>query len=349
MITLPTFSFELFQDRAFLALLTLVTVCVIDLMRMALTRTPADPRPVLEQLCDLLLAPIMTRLNKKERSARVRAVRGGIITLFALVTIVAVDLVVHPFVARFGYSAVFQALVLMGSLTALGWLVPLRALAAILADPKAPRPYIAMARASYSSLVPLDDAGMIRHAVGAALRAVIFRLITPLFLFIVGGVPALLAYMICLVIAMRAGADSGPTPFATLAVCVVGVCVALPMVLSIPLALLVAALSAGASFFRALPSLFSVRRWPLLLEGSLPLLVMTYALHITLGGPRQTLDGEAIAGHWIGPKAASARLEPRDLARAGYAVAVSVFLVVLMLYIVSAGVSGSVIAGRIFG
>lgn len=316
----------------FIALAGLIGAFALDLIRGGMFGHRADPRPLLERLADMLLFPLASRLNRAGRSDGALVMRGMMVLTLGCVLFFAVIAGGLVLARHYGQGGVYLAIVTTLSVSAAGWFAPLRALARMLADPKSPRPYMVLARASYSNLVTLDESGIIRVSVTAAIRSVVMRMAAPLMLFIFCGWQVLAIYWPIMMLALATGQDGKSRSFAALTNLLATLLLFVPTLAMFPLVLAALFFSAGSSFFRALPGFFRVTRWPPFLQGGLPLLVVAYAMKLTLGGPRQDRAGAGVMAQWVGPDKGTARLESRDIGRVLYFQGVSVLLSAVVLY-----------------
>ncbi len=320
------------QDRGFLALAGLGGAVLIDLACGAVFGHRADPRPVMERLADAILFPIASRLNRPGRSDGALIMRGFMVLVIGCMIFFSVGAGLLHIAREYGQGGVVMAALVAFSTSALGWFAPLRALTRILANPAAPRPYMILARATYSNLITLDDSGIIRVAVTAAVRSIVMRLGAPLILFILFGWQALLVYWPVMALALATGQDGTSRAFAAVTNALAALFLLIPTLLMFPIVLAALLFSAGASFFRALPGFFRVTHWPRMMQGGLPLFLVAHAMKLALGGPRQDRAGAPVMAAWAGSKSGTAKLEARDIARVLYLQSVTLLLTVGLLF-----------------
>lgn len=323
------------HNRAFIALTGLLLSCVIDMCATAFMSGKADPRPLLEQLADNLTGGIIARLNRNVRGQGVLVMRGAILTLLLVAAFVGIGVVLLGLARDLGVSGVYTMLVVAASCGVLGWFGPLKTLAAHLVNPKAPRPYLSLSRATYANMVTLDESGLIRLSADGAIRSLLTRLAAPLILFVLFGFEALLIYWPIMVIALSAGKSGIDKGFAQIPNALARVLLWPPAIILLPIVMAALFFSGGASFFRAVPGLFQPATWPSVLQGGAITLLCAYAMKITLGGPRQDRSGNPVAVPWIGPAKASAKLNTRDIGRILYVQTVCVLLFGIGLYVVA--------------
>jgi len=323
------------QDRTFLALAGLAGAFFFDVIRGAVFAHRTDPRPVLERVADMVLFPLATRLNRPGRADGALTLRGVLILAIGCILFFAAIAFGFMQARALGQGGPFQMLILVLSIGTVGWFAPLRSLARIIADPKAARPYVILSRATYSNLVTLDDAGMIRVSVTAAIRSLSVRLAAPIILFILFGWQVLAVYWPIMTLALATGQDGTSRAFAAVTNLLATLLLIIPTLLMFPVVLLALFFSAGSSFFRALPGFFRVTSWPSFLQGGLPLLMVAYAMKLTLGGPRQDRNGNGVMAKWVGPKQGTAKLEARDIGRVLYLQGVTLLLTGALLFLVA--------------
>lgn len=323
------------QDRTFLALAGLAGAFFFDTVRGAIFANRSDPRPVLERLADMILFPLAMRLNRPGRADGTLTLRGVMVLALGCILFFAGIAFGYAAARDYGHGGAFLTALIILSTGTVGWFAPLRALARIIADPKSPRPYVMLSRATYSNLVTLDDAGMIRVSVTAAIRSLSIRLAAPLVLFILFGWQVLAVYWPVMALALSTGQDGTSRAFAAVTNLLATLLLIVPTLVIFPVVLAALFFSAGASFFRALPGFFRVTSWPPLLQGGLPLLIAAYAMKLALGGPRQDRNGTGVMAQWVGPKQGTAKLEARDIGRVLYLQGVTLLLTGALLFVIA--------------
>lgn len=321
------------QDRMFIALGGLLGAFVFDSLRGALFRHTSDPRPCLERIYDAILTPLVLKMNRNQRADGTLVMRGALI--MAVLTAASFAGITYAYIHARQYveGGIFMCVFVALSTSTLSWFWPLRALSAAITNPKAPRPFLSIARACYANLVTLDDGGLIRVAVTGAVKSLVIRLIAPIVLFVLFGWQALAIYWPIMTMSLIAGQDGTNQYFALVPNVLAGLFLIVPIFLGFPIVLAALFFSAGASFFRALPGAFKIHRWPTLVQGGAVTMVVAYSMKLLLGGPRQDREGNAVPAPWIGPNKGTARLEPRDIGRVLYLSAVTLLLLAAALYV----------------
>lgn len=323
------------QDRTFLALAGLAAAFLFDIVRGAIFAHRCDPRPVLERVADMILFPLASRLNRAGRADGTLTLRGVMILALGCILFFAAIGFGLSYAKYHGQGGPFLTALVVLSTGTLGWFAPLRALARVTSDPKAPRPYMMLARATYTNMVTLDEAGIIRVSVTAAIRSLSIRLAAPVILFILFGWQVLAIYWPIMALALSTGQDGTSRAFAAVTNWLATWLLVIPTLLIFPVVLGSLLFSAGSSFFRAIPGFFRITRWPPFLQGGLPLLIVAYAMKLTLGGPRQDRHGAGVMAGWVGPDKGTARLEARDIGRVLYLQAVTLLLTAILLFVIA--------------
>ncbi|MCB9987499.1 MAG: hypothetical protein H6865_07700 [Rhodospirillales bacterium] len=323
------------QNRTFLALAGLALALLFDMGRGLAFGHRADPRPLMEKLADMLLYPMAARLNRAGRPDGALTLRGVMVLALGCMAFFGGVAALLHFAHRYGQGGAALTLLVALSTGTVGWFAPLRALSRILSDSRAPRPYMVLARATYTNMISLDESGIIRVACTAAIRSLAIRLAAPLVLFILFGWQVLALYWPVMALALATGQDGTSRAFAAVTNALATLLLLVPTLLIFPVVLVALFFSAGSSFFRALPGFFRVTRWPRLLQGGLPLLVAAYAMRLALGGPRQDRAGAGIMAPWVGPDRGTARLESRDIGRVLYLQAVTLLLTGTILFLLA--------------
>ena len=292
----------------------------------------ADPRPLIERAADTLVYPLAFRMNRSGRSDGTLFMRGSVILVLACAICFAAAAAIFHVAMLNGQGGAFQMLLVAFSTGTIGWYAPMRALGKAIGNTQAPRPYLVLARATYSNLVPLDEGGLIRVAATACIRSVTLRMVAPPLLFALFGWQVLAIYWPVMVLALAMGQDGTSRAFAVMANGVATLLLLIPSLVAFPIVLATLFFSAGASFFRALPAVIRLGRWPSLLQGGLSTMLVAYAMKLMLGGPRQDRSGNPVAGSWIGPEGGTAKLEPADIGRVLYFQVVALLLFATAFY-----------------
>jgi cobalamin biosynthesis protein CobD/CbiB len=323
------------QDRAFLALAGLTLAFIADFLRGLLLGHRADPRPLLERAADVMLFPLASRLNRPGRSDGALIMRGAVIMIIGCVIFFSIIALALSFARQYGQGGFLMTILVASSVTATGWFASLRALARTMTDPKSPRPYFILARATYSNMVTLDDSGIIRVSVTGAVRSITMRMAAPVLLFIIFGWQVLAVYWPVMALSFIAGQDGMSRAFAALANVLATLLLVIPTFLIFPIVLVALFFSAGASFFHALPGFFKVHRWPSFLQGGVVMMVVAYAMKLTLGGPRQDRNGVGVQAAWVGSSKGTAKLETKDIGRVLYLQGVTLLLFGTTLFMIA--------------
>ncbi len=326
---------DLMQDRVFLALAGLLVAFALDAISGFLLRHHADPRPVFERFIDFVTTPVIRRMNRAGRADTTLLLRGVVVLAFTCAVVFVGVAFGYQQAVNIGQGGVFLTMLVAFSTATVSWFAPLRALVRALADKKAALPYMVLARASYSNLITLDDSGMMRVLATAALRSCLLRLVAPVIVFVLLGWQGLAVYWPVITLALSAGQDGTNRNFALIANGLATVLLVVPALVLFPVLLIALFFSGGASFFRSIPALFKITQWPPLLQGGAPIMLVAYAMKLTLGGPRQDRTGAPVAASWVGPAKGTAKLEPRDIGRILYLQAVTLLIFTSTLYFLS--------------
>lgn len=323
------------EARVFLALSGLIGAFFLDTVMGALFRHHNDPRPVMERLADALVYPLASRMNRAGRADSTLLMRGFVMLALSCALFFGVIGYAYHFAKNMGEGGAFITLLIALSTGIMGWFMPLKALATAIKNPNAPRPYLVLARATYGNLITLDDHGIIRVSVTAAIRSLVIRMAAPSILFILFGWQVLAVYWPIMVLALSTGQEGTSRSFAIVANGLATIMLLIPMLLLTPLLLLALFFSAGASFFKALPAIVKVTKWPSVLQGGAPLLLVAYAMKIMLGGPRQDRNTMPIPSPWVGPNGGTAKLQTQDIGRILYLLGVTLLLFASALYLLT--------------
>ncbi len=296
---------------AVIAILLTLVVGVITGPRMG------NANPMIWIWIDSLFGWIGDRLDKKERSVGDLAFRGFILMVVAFSAFVGLGEICYQITLRqdpYGiFDVVFISLALSGGSV---WFVLLRLYFALGEKKLGQGAYLPIARTSRINLNTTDDYGITRVGMAMAARSFDKGMVAPVIWYLIGGLPALFGYAALAGLAWRFGKDGFSKGFGNVPLAIERLAGAVPSLVAAIFMSLASILTPTATIFKSLLSW--AKKGASYAQGGLPLTAMSWALEVTLGGPAKDINGSTIKSAWIGPKGATAKIEPNHLRRAMY-------------------------------
>ena len=340
------FTVTAFQERVLIAMITLIAIAVLQGVLYAVVPHKCGIRPVMEALSDMILSPMIAKLNRRYRSKKALFVRGAIV--FAVVLFITFVLIwlMQKGLTLWGASLSDDASVpyhmyddVLFLALCLSPVWPLLIIARFgrldHKDQKSKNNvlFLALARASYSNLIHHDESGLRRHAIKMLVMSFMFHVLIPITVYIALGVWALLLYTGLYTVINCAGRHLYGGLFTWFS-----------KMFLLPLLYV---MQWGAAFIMYFASfltgttklakntalIFKVSHLKAnhVFEGGVALGIMALALDKTLGGPYKDRNGEAVPAQWVGRSDATAQLSGKDIYRALYTVFVAQVMLLLLL------------------
>lgn len=291
-----------------------------------------NANPFLWLLADATFGRLGRRLDKRERAAADLLFRGFIMTVALAVCAYGLGLYVQEGVAALPLGGASEIVALSLSLTSGTVCFILLRLYFTMRDAGVGKGgYYGIAVSARTDLSASDDYGITRAGMGYAARSFDKGLVSPVFWYLMAGLPGACLYAALAAFAWRFGRDGFTKGFGKTAL-------ALEKLMGIAPHLLAGLLMALAGLFtptggmtRAFRGLLTAKGRARYEEGGLPLTAMAWSLDAVLGGAAVDLDGRALKRDWVGPPHATARLEKGHLRRALYITAMAHLLFVASL------------------
>ncbi len=276
-----------------------------------------NANPMLWIWADALFGKLGEKLYKKGRPAPDLMLRGFMVLALAvfvagLLAQVAGHIILHYDTTTIMHIVILAACLSSGAL----WFTLLMLYFALTKKGEVKGAYFSLARTTRLDLNTVDDYGITRLGVAQAARIFDKGLVAPVLWYLIGGFTALFVTGVVSAMAWRFGKNGFSKGFGA-------VPLALDKLLGYVPSLIAALLITAASTFTPTAGIGrSIASWwgqgAPYAQGGHPVAAMAWALNITLGGPAQDLSGSTVPAAWIGPKGATARLEPGHLRRGLY-------------------------------
>lgn len=301
-------------DRIPFAVLAILLTLVVGVITGPRT---GNANPMIWIWVDKMFGGIGDRLDKKERSSGDLAFRGFFVMVVAFVLFVVLGALFQNLALHSGtyglLEVVLIALALSGGSV---WYVLLKLYFALGKGQVEKGAFYAIARTSRINLNTTDDYGITRVGMALAARSFDKNMVAPVLWYLIGGLPAMFGYAALAAVAWRFGKDGFSKGLGS-------VPLAIEKLLGIVPSIFAALLMSFASVFTPTATIFKsflswAKKGAPYEQGGMPLTAMSYALEVTLGGPAKDIGGSTIKSDWVGPKNATAKVEPHHLRRAMY-------------------------------
>ncbi len=278
-----------------------------------------NANPALWALMERLIGGIGGRLDRRERTARDLLTRGFATTIVGLLLAAAIGFAADGARQAWPMRGITEILLL--SFTLAGgtvWYALLKLYFALQKGKLSKGAYYTIARSLRVDLANADDYTITRIGMGFAARSFDKAVVSPVFWYLLMGLPGAYIYAGLVALAWRFGREGFTKGFGKTALALERLLGFVPGLLAGVLMALAGLFTPTGGMTRALAALLQYKKGAPYAEGGLPLTAMANALDVSLGGPVTDLDGSTIKRHWIGPEGATAQLEAGHLRRALY-------------------------------
>lgn len=275
-------------------------------------------KPLIYKIFDLCFAPIGDRLDRLVRPRSDLIFRGFLLSSVLILLVLILSAFIENKVVSTGYGSYIEMFLLAALLSSGGVLRAIWTLYRALEDGKTtPGAYLSIVQSTRTTLLNADDPGMTRVAMGFCVRSFDKGVVSPLFWYLIGGMPVVFLYSTLAFLSWRFGKDGFTKGFGVAPLSLEKIMGFVPGVLAGVLVGLAGLFTPGARFVRG----FGFLAYPApYAQGGYPLAALAWSLNLTLGGPGQDVTDSAIQAVWTGPDGASAQNSHGNLKRALYLV-----------------------------
>jgi adenosylcobinamide-phosphate synthase len=317
MVAMASFQPQLLEpDRIPKALAAFVLTAVFGF----LTAPPAgNANPLIWLLIDKVFGGPGDKLDRPNRARTDLFFRGFLVSAAVVfITILAAKYIKESIVTT-PYYGIPEILALSLLLTSGAvWRSILKLYFALEGKNSTPGAYFAISRSTRSNLSIADDFTITRAAMGFLARGFDKGLISPIFWYLIGGLPAAMIYASLACLSWRFGKSGFSRGFGAFPQAVERILGFIPGLITGLFIALAAAFTPTAGLTRGFMAFLGFKGRAPYEQGGYPLSVMAWALNISLGGAVQDLQGSAIKGIWVGPDKATAQNDHQHLRRALY-------------------------------
>lgn len=310
-----------------------VAIVFVAFMGALGTAIGGNANPYFWRVIDLIFGPMGTKLDKVERNPSDLLTRGTIITLLALVASFLIGWGFQNLSVHYPAYLLIDIVALSLALTAgTVWQALIRLHKALGSKDLVKGAFYTIAKTTRSNLAGSDEFTITRVGIGMGARAFDKGVVSPVLWYLIGGLPAAFLYAGLSAFAWRFGKEGFTKGFGACALALEKLMGFVPNVLAGIYIALAGLITPTAGMTRAVFSLVPFHKGASNYEeGGAPVTAMAYALHVSLGGPTQDLEGSVIKRGWVGPEKATAQLSAGHLNRALYILVIAHLLLVVSL------------------
>lgn len=298
------------------AMLAIVIVMIGGMFRGALGGMAT---PFYWHLVDLSFGGLGDRMNKKGRLRGDLIFRGFILCVLVLCISFLIGRFLSVLAVHYPNWSVVEILSLCILLVSGSVFATLGQLYRALNEKKVtPGAYYSIARSTRTNLSNSDDFSITRIGMGLALKSFDKGIVAPIFWYLIAGIQGGFIYAGLAVLSWRFGKEGHSGGFGETAIALEKLMGFIPNLLSGVFIALAGLLTPTAGMTRAFLGFISLKGRASYPEGGAPMTTAAHSLNVSLGGPRQDLDGSTIKSNWIGPAKATAQLNAKHLHRVVY-------------------------------
>jgi adenosylcobinamide-phosphate synthase len=303
-------------DRIPLAISAIVLAAILGVITGPLA---GNANPLLWLFYDKTLGGFGDRLDRLHRTTADLALRGFAITSIGL----AAGLLIGKFYVALVWEKPVSGLteiILLSTLITSGsiWYALLRLYFALEKKQALQGAYLAISRSTRINLSATDDFGITRVGMGFAARAFDKGLVSPVFWYLVGGLPLAVIYSALAALAWRFGKDGFSKGFGAVPLALEKLMGYVPSLFAATLMTLATIVTPTAAIHKGVAAWFGHKNRAPYEQGGYPLSALAWSLNVSLGGASQDLGGSALHGVWVGPEGATAKNDHKHLRRAIY-------------------------------
>ena len=265
-------------------------------------------------LLDIVFGRAGDRLDRKNRSEGDLVFRGFLFCIFLVVISFMLGqgllyILKGSFYAEMGVVALCLT---SGSV----WYMILKLYFALSKTGKAEGAYYGLSRSARLDLNTLDDYGITREGIAFSATAFDKGLVAPAVWYLIGGLPVMMIYSAVSFAAWRFGKNGFGSGFGKIALALEKLMGFVPSLFSGFLLTAATSVTPTAKITKALAAWWQGKDQASYEQGGVVLSAMAWPLEVSLGGPVQSLSGDALKKAWVGPENASAQVEHVHLKRA---------------------------------
>ena len=291
-----------------------------------------NANPLIIIIYDTVLGRFGERLDRLKRTPADLMFRGFLLTALAIFLALIMAKYSQDLALSMPYHGLTETLILSCLLTSGAvWFATLRLYFALEGKKAGPGAYYAIARSTRTNLSIADNYAITRVSMGFCVRSFDKGLVSPVFWYLIAGLPAIFVYSALVFLVWRFGKDGFTKGFGAIPLILERLMGFIPNYIAGLLVILAALFTPTAGLLGGIISWFGFQNRAPYAQGGAPLSALAWALNVSLGGASQDLSGSAIKGVWVGPEKATAQNDFRHLRRALYITVIAHVLFIAIL------------------
>ncbi len=303
-------------DRIPLAVSALILSIVLGIIVGSIT---GNANPLFWLVIDNIFGGFGDRLDRINRPKADLMFRGFLVAAIVIFVVLYAGNILKTSMETRSYFRISEVAILTLLLTtAAPWKVLSRLYTALKDKKSAPGDYLALSRSTRTNLSIADDLSVTRVAMGYSARMFDKGLVSPVFWYLIAGLPGAMVYSALACLAWRFGKDGFSKGFGVIPVALEKLMGYIPGLFAGILIALAGLFTPTAGVSRAFLSFLGSKGRATYEQGGFPLSALAWALNVSLGGATQDLTGSAIKAVWVGPEKATAQNDHHHLRRALY-------------------------------
>ncbi len=300
-----------------------------------------NANPLFWQVIDRLFGKVGDKLDKPNRSHADLVFRGFFISMLVLFLMSFVGKTFEAVIAGQSMGGAVSIILLSLFLsTGTVWFVLLQLYFAMDGNKDTKGSYRGIARSTRTNLNVADNFGIVRMGMNFSARSFDKNLVAPVLWFLIAGFVGSGLYTALAALSWRFGKNGTTKGFGGTPIALEKLLGFFPSLLSGILITLASLFTPTAKLHKGITAWFGHKNRASYAQGGFALSALAWSLNVSLGGPAQDFNGDAIKNAWVGPDAATAKNDHKHLKRALYIniIAHILFIAVLLGMYVWSGI-----------
>jgi adenosylcobinamide-phosphate synthase len=308
-------------------LMALAAIFMTILLGLVSGPLAGNANPAFWTLVDKLFGGLGDRLDKTHRPRADLVFRGFLLTVAGLLAAFAAGVFAENLARESNFYGLAEPILLSLLITTGSvWFALLRLYSAMGQNKVGQGAYYAISRSTRRNLTVGDDFGITRAGMGFSAKAFDKGLVSPVFWYLVGGLPLVFIYSVLAALSWRFGKEGFTKGFGAVPMALERLMGFIPSLLAAFLITAASIFTPTAGIARSIGSWLGMKSRATYEQGGYPLSALAWALKVSLGGAAQDINGSALQGVWVGPEGATAKLNHGHLKRAIYMSIIAHFL-----------------------
>jgi adenosylcobinamide-phosphate synthase len=299
--------------------LAIAALAVCAIIGMVSGPVSGNANPFLWLMVDKLFGGLGDRLDKVQRPRGDLVFRGFLLSALVMFCAIFLGKILTHIVWQQHFNGLTEILLVTLFISAGSiWFALLRLYFAMEKQEIGKGAYFAISRSARTNLTANDDFGITRTAMNFSARSFDKALVSPIFWYLIGGLPLLILYSALAGLAWRFGKSGFSKGFGSVPLVLERLLGFVPSAFAALLITLASFFTPTAGLGKAISAWAGIKNRSPYEQGGLPLSALAWGLNVSLGGASQDINGSAVKAAWTGPEGATAQLDHHHLRRALY-------------------------------